>query len=52
MLSEEKHFGLVGISERVSLLGGSMRVDPSPAGGMELFIEIPSPSPIITTGSI
>ena len=51
MLSEEKHFGLVGISERVSLLGGSMRVDSSASGGLELLIEIPSPSPIISTAS-
>jgi signal transduction histidine kinase len=51
MLSEEKHFGLVGISERVSLLGGNMRIDSSASGGMELFIEIPSPSPIISAGS-
>jgi signal transduction histidine kinase len=48
MLSEEKHFGLVGISERVSLLGGSMRVNSSALGGLELLIEIPSPSPIIS----
>ncbi len=51
MLSEEKHFGLVGISERVSLLGGSMRVNSSASGGLELWIEIPSPSPIISVAS-
>lgn len=47
-LSEEKHFGLVGISERVSLLGGTMQVDSPAAGGLELLIEIPSPYPIMT----
>lgn len=46
-LSEEKHFGLVGISERVSLLGGSMQVESPPSGGLELLIEIPSPYPVI-----
>jgi signal transduction histidine kinase len=44
-LSASKHFGLVGISERVALLGGSMRVDTARQGGVTLSIEIPSPSP-------
>ncbi len=44
-LSASKHFGLVGISERVALLGGSMRVDSPRQGGVALNIEIPSPSP-------
>ncbi len=47
-LSEEKHFGLVGISERVSLLGGSMQVESPGSGGLALSIEIPSPSPVIS----
>jgi len=44
-LSASKHFGLLGISERVALLGGSMRVDSARQGGVALNIEIPSPSP-------
>lgn len=44
-LSEQKHFGLVGISERVSLLGGTLQVASPPNGGLELEIEIPSPYP-------
>ncbi|MDW8278287.1 MAG: ATP-binding cassette domain-containing protein [Anaerolineales bacterium] len=44
-LSEKKHFGLVGISERVSLLGGSMQIDSSPGGGVQVCVEIPSPYP-------
>jgi signal transduction histidine kinase len=44
-LSATKHFGLLGISERVALLGGSMRVDSAREGGVSLSIEIPSPSP-------
>jgi len=47
VLSEEKHFGLVGVSERVSLLGGSMHVESPASGGLELVIEIPSPYPVI-----
>ncbi|KPL75497.1 hypothetical protein ADN00_12665 [Ornatilinea apprima] len=45
--SEEKHFGLVGISERVSLLSGTMKVNTQSNGGLELYIEIPSPYPSI-----
>lgn len=44
-LSAQKHFGLVGISERVSLLGGTMQVESPEDGGMALQIEIPSPYP-------
>lgn len=44
-LSATKHFGLLGISERVALLGGSMRIDTARQGGVALSIEIPSPSP-------
>jgi signal transduction histidine kinase len=46
-LSGEKHFGLVGISERVSLLGGTMQVESQSGGGLELLIEIPSPYPMM-----
>ncbi len=46
-LSEQKHFGLVGISERVSLLDGTLQVKSAPDGGLELQIEIPSPYPSI-----
>ena len=48
-LSQKKHFGLIGISERVSLLGGTMKVEPSKAGGLSLIIEIPSPYPILNS---
>ncbi|MBN1935667.1 MAG: ATP-binding cassette domain-containing protein [Anaerolineae bacterium] len=44
-LAEQKHFGLVGVSERVSLLDGTLQVMSSPDGGLELRIEIPSPYP-------
>lgn len=47
-LSEGKHYGLVGISERVSLLGGNMQVESPSSGGLALAIEIPSPSPVIS----
>ena len=45
-LSVNKHFGLVGISERVALLGGSMNIESSKGNGMILQVEIPSPYPI------
>ncbi len=44
-LSEHKHFGLVGISERAALLGGTMRIESPPDGGLVLQVEIPSPYP-------
>lgn len=47
VLSEQKHFGLVGMSERVSLLGGSMHVETSELGGVKLRIEIPTPYPVL-----
>ncbi len=46
-LAEQNHFGLVGISERVSLMGGSLSFSSPPEGGLELEIEIPSPYPSI-----
>jgi signal transduction histidine kinase len=45
-LSVQKHFGLVGISERVALLGGLMSIESSHGNGMILQVEIPSPYPI------
>jgi len=46
-LAEENHFGLVGISERVSLLNGTMDVASPEEGGFALRIEVPSPYPSI-----
>ncbi len=34
-------FGLVGLSERVALLGGTMRAGPRTEGGFELRVELP-----------
>ena len=48
-LSVGKHFGLVGISERVALLGGSMNIESSQGGGTILQVEIPSPYPLLAT---
>lgn len=47
-LSASKHFGLVGISERVALLGGMMNIESSKGNGMILQVEIPSPHPMVT----
>lgn len=46
-LSEKKHFGLVGISERVSLLGGTIQIESPEGGGVNARIEIPSPYPTV-----
>jgi signal transduction histidine kinase len=45
-LSAQKHYGLVGISERVALLGGLMNIESSNGNGTILQVEIPSPYPI------
>jgi signal transduction histidine kinase len=47
-LSAHKHFGLVGISERVALLGGSMQIETPEGGGLALRVEIPNPYPSYT----
>ena len=41
--SKEGHYGLVGIDERVSLLGGRLRVQNKPEGGLLIQAEIPHP---------
>ena len=46
-LTDQKHFGLVGISERVSLLGGTLNLTSMPHGGLKMEIEIPSPYPTV-----
>ncbi len=42
-LSAQKHFGLIGISERVALLGGNMHIESSQEKGLTLQVEIPFP---------
>jgi signal transduction histidine kinase len=43
MLSNEGHYGLLGISERVALLGGYLRLQNRPDGGLLLQVEVPHP---------
>lgn len=45
-LANNKHFGLVGISERVALLGGAIHIDSAKGSGTILQVEIPGPYPI------
>lgn len=44
-LSAQKHYGLIGISERAALLGGNMHMTSSPRQGLTLEVEIPLPTP-------
>jgi signal transduction histidine kinase len=46
-LSKNKHFGLLSISERVALLGGSMKIESPSDGGVVLEIEVPNPYPSV-----
>lgn len=42
-LTSNGHYGLMGISERVSLLGGRMHLEKRTNGGSNLMVEIPHP---------
>ena len=42
-LGKEGHYGLLGISERVALLGGRLRCENQPNSGLLLQIELPHP---------
>jgi signal transduction histidine kinase len=42
-LSQNGHYGLLGISERVALLGGRLHVQNMSQGGLLLQVEIPDP---------
>jgi signal transduction histidine kinase len=42
-VSATGHYGLLGISERVALLGGRLRLQRQPDGGSLLQVEIPHP---------
>lgn len=40
---KEGHFGLMGIDERVTLLGGRLRIQKKNEGGLLIQAEIPHP---------
>jgi signal transduction histidine kinase len=42
-LSAEGHYGLLGIGERVALLGGRLRLQSPASGGLLIQVEIPHP---------
>ncbi|HXV43332.1 MAG TPA: ATP-binding protein, partial [Anaerolineae bacterium] len=42
-LSANGHYGLLGISERIALLGGRLKLQNRPGGGLLLEVEIPHP---------
>lgn len=41
--SPERGFGIIGMQERVSLLGGRIDIQSKPGGGTQIHIEIPHP---------
>ncbi len=51
-LSAEGHYGLLGISERVALLGGRLRLQNQADGGLLLQVEIPHPRLDVAMGPI
>jgi signal transduction histidine kinase len=42
-LGQDGHFGLLGISERVALMGGRLNFENRPNGGLLLQVEVPHP---------
>ena len=42
-MSADGHYGVLGISERVALLGGRLQLQNRPEGGTRLQVEIPHP---------
>jgi signal transduction histidine kinase len=42
-LGETGHFGLLGISERVALMGGRLHFQNLPEGGLLIQVEVPHP---------
>jgi signal transduction histidine kinase len=42
-LRQDTRLGLLGIEERVALLGGTMRLESRPAAGTTLLVEVPCP---------
>ena len=42
-LSADGHYGVLGISERIALLGGRLRLQNQASGGLRLEVEIPHP---------
>jgi signal transduction histidine kinase len=42
-LAANGHYGLIGIGERVAILGGRFRLQSLPEGGSLLMVEIPHP---------
>lgn len=51
-LASKGHLGLLGISERVSLMGGRLHIQAMPEGGSMLMAEIPHPRVKIKTEQI
>jgi len=39
--AERRHFGLMGIEERVEILGGKVRIDSAPGQGTRIHVEVP-----------
>jgi signal transduction histidine kinase len=51
-LSADGHFGLLGISERIALLGGRLKLQNQASGGLRLEVEIPHPRVEMSLSSI
>ena len=43
---KQNHFGLIGIRERLEIIGGSMKINSKPNHGTTIIIEIPKKNPL------
>jgi signal transduction histidine kinase len=41
--ADRRHFGLMGIEERVEILGGEVSIDSAPGQGTRVHLEVPLP---------
>jgi signal transduction histidine kinase len=45
VLTRADHFGLVGMQERATRLGGALKVDTTPGTGTRITVHLPAPAP-------
>lgn len=43
-LAEKRHFGLLGMQERATLLGGRLSIESRPGGGTTIVAVVPAPA--------
>jgi signal transduction histidine kinase len=47
VLTRADHFGLVGMQERATRLGGTLQIDTTPGTGTRITVHLPAPAPAV-----